>query len=42
MVVPARFDPFQFPILPKGINVDYPLSAENKALFAHPNDQAFD
>ncbi|SIT36127.1 glutamate and aspartate transporter subunit; periplasmic-binding component of ABC superfamily [Paraburkholderia ribeironis] len=33
---------FTQPIPPKGFNLDYPLSAENKALFAHPNDQALD
>jgi ABC-type amino acid transport substrate-binding protein len=33
---------FTQPIAPKGMNLDYPLSAENKALFAHPNDQALD
>lgn len=33
---------FTQPIPPKGINLDYPLSADNKALFAHPNDQALD
>jgi glutamate/aspartate transport system substrate-binding protein len=33
---------FTQPVPPKGINLDYPLSAENKALFAHPNDQALD
>lgn len=33
---------FTQPIPPKGINLDYPLSVQNKALFAHPNDEALD
>lgn len=33
---------FTQPVPPKGINLNYPLSAENKALFAHPNDRALD
>ncbi|KXU88482.1 ABC transporter [Paraburkholderia monticola] len=33
---------FTQPIPPYGINVDYPLSEQNRALFAHPNDRALD
>lgn len=33
---------FNQPIAPKGINLDYPLSADNRALFANPNDRALD
>ncbi len=32
---------FQSPIPPRGINMNYPLSAEMKELFANPNDKAF-
>nr|WP_233850626.1 transporter substrate-binding domain-containing protein [Paraburkholderia sp. HD33-4] len=33
---------FTQPIPPHGINVNYPLSEQNRALFAHPNDRALD
>ncbi|CAG9246998.1 glutamate/aspartate ABC transporter periplasmic binding protein [Paraburkholderia unamae] len=33
---------FTQPIPPKGMNLDYPLSTENRTLFAHPNDRALD
>ncbi|MEI6001686.1 transporter substrate-binding domain-containing protein [Paraburkholderia bengalensis] len=33
---------FTQPIPPHGINLNYPLSAEMRALFAHPNDKALD
>jgi ABC-type amino acid transport substrate-binding protein len=33
---------FTQPIPPKGINLNYPLSAEMKQLFAKPNDRALD
>ncbi|WP_248295102.1 transporter substrate-binding domain-containing protein [Paraburkholderia sp. UYCP14C] len=33
---------FTQPIPPQGINVNYPLSEQNRALFAHPNDRALD
>jgi glutamate/aspartate transport system substrate-binding protein len=33
---------FTQPIPPNGVNLDYPLSQEMKALFAHPNDKALD
>jgi len=33
---------FTQPIPPNGMNLQYPLSAEMKALFAHPNDKALD
>ena len=33
---------FTQPIPPHGINLNYPLSAEMRALFAHPNDRALD
>lgn len=33
---------FTQPIPPHGINLNFPLSDENKALFAHPNDRALD
>jgi ABC-type amino acid transport substrate-binding protein len=33
---------FTQPIPPYGINVDFPLSEQNRALFAHPNDRALD
>jgi glutamate/aspartate transport system substrate-binding protein len=32
---------FQSPIPPRGINMKYPLSADMKALYAAPNDKAF-
>lgn len=32
---------FQSPIPPRGINMNYPLSAEMKELYANPNDKAF-
>ena len=32
---------FQSPIPPRGINLNYPLSAEMKDLYAQPNDKAF-
>ena len=32
----------QKPIPPKGLNLDFPLSDEMKALFRHPNDKALD
>ncbi|WP_420992889.1 glutamate/aspartate ABC transporter substrate-binding protein [Cupriavidus sp. 30B13] len=32
---------FQSPIPPRGINLNYPLSADMKDLYAHPNDKAF-
>ncbi|NVH74395.1 transporter substrate-binding domain-containing protein [Paraburkholderia sp. JPY432] len=33
---------FTQPIPPRGINVNFPLSVQNRALFAHPNDHALD
>ncbi|MCP3706199.1 transporter substrate-binding domain-containing protein [Paraburkholderia sp. CNPSo 3274] len=33
---------FTQPVPPKGMNLNYPLSNENRALFAHPNDRALD
>jgi glutamate/aspartate transport system substrate-binding protein len=33
---------FMNPIPPKGLNLNMPISAELKALFAAPNDKAFD
>ncbi|WP_429535864.1 transporter substrate-binding domain-containing protein [Paraburkholderia youngii] len=33
---------FTQPIPPRGINVHFPLSEQNRALFAHPNDHALD
>jgi ABC-type amino acid transport substrate-binding protein len=33
---------FMQPIPPKGINLNYPLSADMKSLFANPNDRALD
>ncbi|MBC8721469.1 transporter substrate-binding domain-containing protein [Paraburkholderia sp. 31.1] len=33
---------FTQPIPPHGINVNFPLSEQNRALFAHPNDHALD
>lgn len=33
---------FNRPIPPKGVNLDYPLSADMKQLFANPNDKALD
>jgi ABC-type amino acid transport substrate-binding protein len=33
---------FTQPIPPHGINLNYPLSAEMRAMFAHPNDKALD
>ncbi|MFM0507048.1 glutamate/aspartate ABC transporter substrate-binding protein [Paraburkholderia sp. RL17-373-BIF-A] len=33
---------FTQPIPPKGINLNYPLSADMKSLFANPNDRALD
>ncbi|MFP4891950.1 transporter substrate-binding domain-containing protein [Paraburkholderia sp. EG304] len=33
---------FTQPIPPRGINVNFPLSEQNRALFAHPNDRALD
>ncbi|SEJ52474.1 transporter substrate-binding domain-containing protein [Paraburkholderia diazotrophica] len=33
---------FTQPIPPHGINLNYPLSAEMRTLFAHPNDKALD
>jgi glutamate/aspartate transport system substrate-binding protein len=32
---------FMSPIPPKGMNLDFPMSDDIKAAFAHPNDQAF-
>ncbi|WP_020200958.1 MULTISPECIES: glutamate/aspartate ABC transporter substrate-binding protein [Cupriavidus] len=32
---------FQSPIPPRGLNLNYPLSADMKDLYAHPNDKAF-
>jgi glutamate/aspartate transport system substrate-binding protein len=31
---------FQSPVPPKGLNLNFPLSEDNKALFAHPTDKA--
>jgi glutamate/aspartate transport system substrate-binding protein len=33
---------FTQPIPPRGINLNFPLSEQNRALFAHPNDRALD
>ena len=33
---------FESPIPPKGLNLDFPPSADIKALYQHPNDQALD
>lgn len=33
---------FQQPVPPKGLNLNFPLSDDMKALFAHPNDKALD
>ncbi|WP_414695545.1 transporter substrate-binding domain-containing protein [Paraburkholderia sp.] len=33
---------FTQPIPPQGINLNFPLSEQNRALFAHPNDRALD
>lgn len=33
---------FTRPIPPRGINLNFPLSEQNRALFAHPNDRALD
>jgi glutamate/aspartate transport system substrate-binding protein len=33
---------FLSPIPPKGLNLDFPMSAEMRALFKHPNDRAID
>jgi glutamate/aspartate transport system substrate-binding protein len=33
---------FRNPIPPKGLNLDFPLSDDMKALFKHPNDKAID
>lgn len=33
---------FTQPIPPHGINLNFPMSAANRALFAHPNDRALD
>ncbi|WP_322031184.1 transporter substrate-binding domain-containing protein [Paraburkholderia sp. J76] len=33
---------FESPIPPTGVNLDYPLSEQMKALFANPNDQPLD
>ncbi len=33
---------FTQPVPPNGMNLDYPLSAQMKDLFAHPNDKALD
>jgi hypothetical protein len=33
---------FTQPIPPHGINLNFPLSAAMRALFAHPNDRALD
>lgn len=33
---------FTQPIPPHGINLNFPLSEQNRALFAHPNDHALD
>ncbi len=33
---------FISPIPPKGINLDYPLSAEMRSMFSNPNDKALD
>ncbi len=33
---------FLSPIPPKGLNLNFPMSAEVRALFKHPNDQAYD
>jgi len=33
---------FQQPVPPKGLNLDFPLSEDMKALFKNPNDKALD
>ncbi|MGF6772607.1 ABC-type amino acid transport substrate-binding protein [Paraburkholderia sp. GAS199] len=33
---------FTQPIPPRGINLNFPLSEQNRALFSHPNDHALD
>nr|WP_321934172.1 transporter substrate-binding domain-containing protein [Paraburkholderia sp. J8-2] len=33
---------FTQPVPPKGMNLNYPLSNENRELFSHPNDRALD
>ncbi|CAB3778528.1 Glutamate/aspartate import solute-binding protein [Paraburkholderia caffeinilytica] len=33
---------FTQPIPPRGINLNFPLSEQNRSLFAHPNDHALD
>mgnify|MGYP004226333323 CR=1 FL=1 len=33
---------FQQPVPPKGLNLDFPLSEDMKALFKTPNDKALD
>jgi ABC-type amino acid transport substrate-binding protein len=33
---------FTQPIPPRGINLNFPLSEQNRTLFAHPNDRALD
>jgi glutamate/aspartate transport system substrate-binding protein len=33
---------FRNPIPPKGLNLDFPLSDDMKALFKNPNDKAID
>ena len=33
---------FTQPVPPKGMNLNYPLSNENRELFKHPNDRALD
>lgn len=32
---------FMQPVPPRGLNLNYPMSAEMKELYAHPNDKAF-
>jgi glutamate/aspartate transport system substrate-binding protein len=41
-IVPIYEKWFQKPIPPKGLNLDFPLSDEMKALFRDPNDKALD
>jgi glutamate/aspartate transport system substrate-binding protein len=33
---------FMNPVPPKGLNLDFPLSDDMKALFKNPNDKAFE
>jgi glutamate/aspartate transport system substrate-binding protein len=33
---------FMQPVPPKGLNLDFPLSDDMKALFKNPNDKALD